>query len=113
MDGETSHAPGIVDRTFPLGTSDHVASSSELTQKMEQPKSRPQRFYGYPRPIEAPHIPFTKSEDSNPVFSGFVLMVGAWLYVTSCPLGPEHCADLKQCFQTRLRPEVSMEKCWI
>ncbi len=47
---------------------------------MEQPKSRPQRFYGYPRPIEAHHIPFTKSEDANPVFSGFILMIGAWLY---------------------------------
>ncbi|KAN0094263.1 amidase signature enzyme [Hyaloscypha variabilis] len=46
---------------------------------MEQPKPRPQRFYGYPRPVEAPYIPFTKSDNANPVFRGLLLAVGAWL----------------------------------
>jgi hypothetical protein len=48
---------------------------------MDEPKHSPPRFFGYPKPVEAPNLPFTKSEDANPVFSGILLVVGAWLYV--------------------------------
>lgn len=48
---------------------------------MDESKETPQRFYGYPKPVEAPTIPYKKSEDANPVFSGPLLVVGAWLYV--------------------------------
>jgi hypothetical protein len=48
---------------------------------MEGPNNHRQRFFGYPRPVEAPAIPYTKSDDANPVFRGFILVVGAWLSV--------------------------------
>jgi hypothetical protein len=37
------------------------------------------RFVGYPRPVEAPVIPYTKADDANPVFRGTPLVLGAWL----------------------------------
>lgn len=45
---------------------------------MEGPKQT-RRFFGYPKPLEAPIIPFTKSEDANPVFNGTLLVIGAWI----------------------------------
>jgi hypothetical protein len=48
---------------------------------MEEPKQTAPRFFGYPKPVEAPLIPFTKAEDANPVFSGTLLVIGAWLFV--------------------------------
>ena len=38
-----------------------------------------QRFFGYPRVAEAPITPYKKADDANPVFSGGLLMIGAWL----------------------------------
>jgi hypothetical protein len=38
-----------------------------------------QRFFGYPKPVEAPITPYKKVDDANPVFSGTLLVVGAWL----------------------------------
>jgi len=81
---------------------------------MEQPKPRPQRFYGYPRPVEAPHIPFTKSDDANPVFRGLLLVVGAWLFVVP-PIpntSEDVAANSKQCVETRVCSEILMDQCW-
>jgi hypothetical protein len=39
------------------------------------------RYLGYPQAIEAPRIPYKKSEDANPVFRGTLLVIGAWLSV--------------------------------
>ena len=39
------------------------------------------RFFGYPRAVEGPAVPYKKSEDVNPVFHGTVLAIGAWLCV--------------------------------
>lgn len=38
-----------------------------------------QRFFGYPKAIEAPIVPYKKKDDANPVFGGTILVVGAWL----------------------------------
>ena len=38
-----------------------------------------QRFLGYPKAVEAPITPYNKKDDANPVFSGTLLVVGAWL----------------------------------
>ena len=92
-------------------TSQQEASSSLAA--MEQSKPRPQRFYGYPRPVEGPHVPLTKSDDANPVFRGFPLVVGAWLFVTFYQLRLEHQADFEQCFQTWVRPDILVEKRWL
>jgi hypothetical protein len=46
---------------------------------MDEDKPK-QRFFGYPKPIQAPNIPYKKADDANPVFSGTLLVVGAWLY---------------------------------
>jgi len=96
-------------------TADHVALIKPL-HNMEQPKPRPQRFYGYPRPVEAPLIPFTKSDDANPVFRGLLLVVGAWLFVTPPILNTNAravTADFQQCVKTGLCPEILMDKCWV
>ena len=37
------------------------------------------RFFGYPKAVEAPVTPYKKADDANPVFSGTLLVVGAWL----------------------------------
>ncbi|RDL42360.1 uncharacterized protein BP5553_02339 [Venustampulla echinocandica] len=42
-------------------------------------ESNEKRFFAYPRAVEGPEIPYKKSDDKNPVFSGFLLMIGAWL----------------------------------
>jgi hypothetical protein len=79
---------------------------------MEQPKPRPQRFYGYPRPVEAPHIPFTKSDDANPVFRGLLLAVGAWLFVTSPIVNSRNQdgeANYRQSIEIRLRAEILVD----
>lgn len=39
----------------------------------------PTRFFGYPSPLEGPHVPYKKKEDVNPPLSGTVLVIGAWL----------------------------------
>jgi hypothetical protein len=44
-----------------------------MTQKGKQ------RFFGYPQAVEAPISPYRKVDDANPVFSGTILVVGAWL----------------------------------
>jgi hypothetical protein len=41
-------------------------------------KNQP-RFFGYPKAVEAPVTQYKKKDDANPVFSGTVLVVGAWL----------------------------------
>ncbi|KAH6681341.1 amidase signature domain-containing protein [Halenospora varia] len=46
---------------------------------MAESTEQRQRFFGYPRAVEGPNIPYRKSDDKNPVFSGFLLVVGAWL----------------------------------
>ena len=40
-----------------------------------------QRYLGYPKAVEGPHVPYKKSADSNPVIGGKALVAGAWLYV--------------------------------
>ena len=62
---------------------------------MMEAKQAVPRFFGYPKPIEAPTIPFTKSHDKNPVFSGALLVIGAWLFVYLAPLVIP--ADILQC----------------
>src|SRR5271163_1776415 len=42
-------------------------------------KEEKQRFFGYPKAIEAPIMPYKKADDANPVFRGTLLVVGAWL----------------------------------
>lgn len=49
---------------------------------MDGAKETKQRYIGYPKAVEAPRIPYKKSDDSNPVISGNVLVAGAWLYVS-------------------------------
>jgi hypothetical protein len=49
---------------------------------MEEQNNRRQRFFGYPRAVEAPAAPFVKTDDVNPVFRGFILVIGAWLLVS-------------------------------
>ena len=51
------------------------------------------RFFGYPKAVEAPSTPYKKADDANPIFSGGLLVVGAWLYVCLSLLTP-HAADL-------------------
>jgi hypothetical protein len=53
---------------------------------MEEETKSTRRFFGYPKPVEAPVTPFTKSDDANPVFSGILLVIGAWLYVSFHPI---------------------------
>jgi hypothetical protein len=49
---------------------------------MTDPASPAKRFANYPLAVEAPKIPYTKDDDANPVFSGRILAIGAWLYVS-------------------------------
>lgn len=44
-------------------------------------KIPPWRFSGYPLELEALRIPYKKEDDANPVFSGAILALGAWLCV--------------------------------
>ncbi|KAH7318930.1 amidase signature domain-containing protein [Rhexocercosporidium sp. MPI-PUGE-AT-0058] len=46
---------------------------------MAQSKQTPPRFFGYPRAVEAPAIPYKKKDDANPVFTGVLLLIGAWI----------------------------------
>ncbi|TVY18978.1 Fatty acid amide hydrolase [Lachnellula arida] len=46
---------------------------------MPEPTDHQQRFFGYPKPVQGPTIPYKKAEDSNPVIRGTLLVVGAWL----------------------------------
>ncbi|KUJ08665.1 amidase signature enzyme [Mollisia scopiformis] len=39
----------------------------------------PKRFANYPLAVEAPKVPYKKEDDANPVFSGRLLAIGAWL----------------------------------
>jgi hypothetical protein len=48
---------------------------------MDAPGEVAQRFFGYPQPIEGPHVPYQKKDDVNPIFSGTLLVVGAWMSV--------------------------------
>ena len=48
---------------------------------MEQPTESVQLFVGYPQAVEAPLIPYKKTPDTNPVFRGTLLALGAWLFV--------------------------------
>lgn len=45
-------------------------------------KETKQRYLGYPKAIEGPHVPYRKSADSNPVIGGAALVAGAWLYIS-------------------------------
>ncbi|RFU27422.1 hypothetical protein B7463_g8920, partial [Scytalidium lignicola] len=36
-------------------------------------------FFGYPKPIEGPKTPFKATQDQNPVFRGYALLIGAWI----------------------------------
>jgi hypothetical protein len=49
---------------------------------MNGTKEKAQRHVGYPKAVKAPQIPYKKSNDSNPVFAGTLLVIGAWLYVS-------------------------------
>tara|TARA_R110002060_G_scaffold75893_1_gene85825 strand:- start:1314 stop:1583 length:270 start_codon:yes stop_codon:yes gene_type:complete len=51
----------------------------------KQPEAAP-RFFGYPRAVEAPATPYRKKEDANPVFTGVLLLIGAWMSVSSTRL---------------------------
>jgi hypothetical protein len=42
-------------------------------------KETKQRYLGYPKAVEGPHVPYKKSNDSNPVIGGTALVAGAWL----------------------------------
>lgn len=42
-------------------------------------KDEKQRFFGYPKAIEAPITPYKKADDANPVVRGTPLLVGGWL----------------------------------
>lgn len=46
---------------------------------MEQSEQTTPSFYGYPRAVEAPLIPYKKKDDANPVFRGSLLVIGAWM----------------------------------
>ncbi|KAH8817025.1 amidase signature domain-containing protein [Xylogone sp. PMI_703] len=45
---------------------------------MAEPRP-PKLFFGYPKPVEAPQTPFKPADDKNPVFSGYMLLIGSWL----------------------------------
>lgn len=44
-----------------------------------------QRFFGYPKPLEGPYVPYKKVDDENPAFRGIFLVIGAWLLVFPGP----------------------------
>ncbi|KAG9235935.1 amidase signature domain-containing protein [Amylocarpus encephaloides] len=44
-----------------------------------EPKDALPRFFGYPKAVEGPDVPFKKANDKNPVFGDLILVVGAWL----------------------------------
>ncbi|KAK0124170.1 D-lactate ferricytochrome c oxidoreductase [Cadophora gregata] len=46
---------------------------------MGESKQAATRFFGYPRAVEAPVTPYKKKEDANPVFTGVLLLTGAWI----------------------------------
>jgi hypothetical protein len=44
-----------------------------------QPINLQRRFFGYPKAVEGPKVPYSKKDDANPKFSGTVLVIGAWM----------------------------------
>ncbi|KAL2060123.1 hypothetical protein VTL71DRAFT_9945 [Oculimacula yallundae] len=46
---------------------------------MDQSQQPASRFFGYPRAVEGPAVPYKKKDDANPVFSGTLLLIGAWI----------------------------------
>ncbi|CAL3973760.1 hypothetical protein PZA11_005894 [Diplocarpon coronariae] len=46
---------------------------------MDESKPAAPRFFGYPKAVEAPHIPYEKKDDANPVFRGKLLVICAWI----------------------------------
>ncbi|CZT03894.1 hypothetical protein WAI453_011006 [Rhynchosporium graminicola] len=46
---------------------------------MDQSSPPGPRFFGYPRAVEGPTIPYQKKKDANPAFSGIILVIGAWI----------------------------------
>lgn len=48
---------------------------------MAEQEEKKQHWVGYPKPVKGPDVPYSKKEDSNPVFSGTSLVIGGWLYV--------------------------------
>lgn len=51
---------------------------AELTQE-------PRKWVGYPSPKEGPDVPFVRTDDKNPAFRGWLLVVVGWLYVILNP----------------------------
>jgi len=83
-------------------------TTPHLTAMPESPDHH-QRFFGYPKPIKGPTIPYKKAEDANPVIRGTLLVVGAWLYV-HVPFTPIlYMTNNFQCIQTRLCSKFPME----
>ncbi|CAG8972362.1 hypothetical protein HYALB_00005030 [Hymenoscyphus albidus] len=42
-------------------------------------KKKTQRFFGYPSAVKGPDVPYQNHEDANPVVTGILLVIGAWL----------------------------------
>jgi hypothetical protein len=80
---------------------------------MDDSKKTQQRFVGYPRAVEGPNIPYKEIVDKNPVFSGNILMIGAWMLVSQNLNPNEGGADLFQCLKACLHSKAIMGKCGI
>ncbi|KAF7902944.1 hypothetical protein EAF00_002846 [Botryotinia globosa] len=46
---------------------------------MVETNKEPRKWVGYPSPIEGPNIPFIRTDDKNPAFRGWLLVVVGWL----------------------------------
>lgn len=50
---------------------------------MVETNQEPRKWVGYPSPKEGPNVPFIRTDDKNPAFRGWLLVVVGWLYVSS------------------------------
>jgi hypothetical protein len=50
-----------------------------MSKPSELKEASTRRFFGYPKPVEGPKIPFKMEIEANPALSGMLLIIVAWL----------------------------------
>jgi hypothetical protein len=50
-----------------------------MSEPVEPKEASTRRFFGYPKPVEGPKVPFKMDIEANPVLSGMLLVIVAWL----------------------------------
>ncbi|KAF7882804.1 uncharacterized protein EAF02_006167 [Botrytis sinoallii] len=50
-----------------------------MSQPPDSKEQPPRRFFGYPKPVEGPEIPFNMPVEVNPVQSGIALVILGWI----------------------------------